>query len=117
MVSKMEKILFKYTNKLYRWLTVILIILSLGVTLFIDSAEVQVFLWITLLCGEYLGFSRIITSKEKDKVFIVLLVLEILNTGTFYTLHKVYPLQIVSIVNAVIPVLFGLYCIYTKKKA
>lgn len=116
MVSNNKRVIFKPTNKFYTWIAVILIVLSLSATLFIDLAEVQVLMWITLLCGEYLGFSRIITSKEKDNTFIVLLVLEIVNTGTFYTLHKVYPLQIVTIVNAVITVLFGLYCIYTKRK-
>lgn len=98
------------------YLAVILIILSLSITLFIDPAEVQVFLWITLLCGEYLGFSKITVNSKKNISFIITLVLEIINTGTFYTLHKVYPLQIVTIVNAVITVLFGLYCMHRKRK-
>ena len=116
MVSNKKRVIFKPANKFCTWLAIILIVLSLSITLFIDSGESQVFLWITFLCGEYLGFSRIITSKEKDKAFIVLLVLEIINAGTFYTSLKVYPLQIVSIVNAVITVFFGLFCMYTKKK-
>lgn len=116
MVSNNKRVIFKPTNKFYTWIAVILIILSLSITLFIDPAEVQVFLWITLLCGEYLGFSRITTCKEKDKLFIIASVLEIINTGTFYTLHKVYPLTIASIVNAVITVLFGLYCMHRNRK-
>lgn len=116
MVSNKKRVIFKPTNKFCKWLAIILIVLSLSTTLFTVPASSQVFLWITLLCGEYLGFSRITTCKEKDKLFIIASVLELINTGTFYILHKIYPLQIVTIVNAVITVLFGLYCLYIKKK-
>lgn len=116
MVSNKKRLIFKPANKFCTWLAIILIVLSLSSTLFIDSAGSQVFLWITLLCGEYLGFSRIITSKEKDKAFIISSVLEIINTGTFFVLHRVYSLQVAIIVNTVITVFFGLFCVYTKMK-
>ena len=107
--------ILKRGSKFYTWIAVILIVLSLSITLFTVPAKSQVFLWIIILCGEYLGLSKITISRKKDTFFIIASVLEIINTGTFYTLHKFYSLQIASIINAVITVLFGLYCLYIKK--